>query len=229
MKKIDFHLHTQASADSNIRLESLLKKARNLGFTTLAITDHDSIKNAVLAKTIASNYGLEIIIGQEVKTEYGDIIGLFLTNKLKNTAFLALIDEIKKQHGLVVLPHPYKQGVLKIPPKLINEVDLIETYNARTKKSWNKKAQQLAARYHKSAIIGSDAHLLAEFGLTYMTTDTPDLKNALLQNKMIVHPHPITNLKRVWFIYCSQCLKNGIIKTSLKSVHKIIKNVSLNY
>ena len=91
------------------------------GLDGIAVTDHNTIRGGV--ETEKSNKSqLEIIIGSEIKTEYGDIIGLFLNEEIKSTTFWEVIDEINSQSGLVVLPHPFRKNKV-FPSEFINKID----------------------------------------------------------------------------------------------------------
>lgn len=83
MKLFDFHIHTIYSSDSSIRPSHLIKIVNSMGIGSIAITDHNTIKGAVKAKEI-NNTDVEIIIGSEIKTDYGDIIGLNLNCDIKH-------------------------------------------------------------------------------------------------------------------------------------------------
>jgi len=118
----------------------------------------------------------DLIIGAEIKTDFGDIIGLFLNEDIKSRSFYDVIYEIKSQDGLTVLPHPYRQH--KNPEKIVDQVDLIEGFNARTKKISNDKSYQLAKESECSIIAGSDAHLGFEIGRG-VTIVKDDIKKSL--------------------------------------------------
>lgn len=75
---------------------------------------------------------------------------------------MEVIDEIHKQEGIVVLPHPFKSHNLN--EELIKSVDLIEGINGRTSFEENLKAQDLARRYNLPMVAGSDAHFGLEIG-----------------------------------------------------------------
>ena len=174
-----FHIHSAYSFDGHISPANIVKELQKLGVDFAAITDHETIKGALEAKSIAK---LNIIIGAEYKTDKGDIIGLFLKEDVISGKSVEVISEIKKQGGVVVLPHPYRSH--KLDKELINSVDVIEVYNSRSTKIENQKSLELAKRYSKPGIVGSDAHFLQEIPLTEMDF-SPDksgqsLKQAIL-------------------------------------------------
>jgi predicted metal-dependent phosphoesterase TrpH len=144
----------------------------------IAITDHDTI---VMAREMARITDLQIIIGEEVLTRDGEIIGLFLHEQVSmGSSALDTARYIHEQGGLVYLPHPYdslRHSALRREalPSLIPWVDLVEVFNARVlKPEENRLAQQLADREHKACGAGSDAHLGCEIGRTYV--DLPNFE-----------------------------------------------------
>jgi hypothetical protein len=183
-----FHIHTNYSFDTYTPVSKIISWLQNLGINFAAITDHETIQGALEAKRISKNSSLQIIVGAEYLTEKGDIMGLFLEKEIKTKESKKVIQEIKAQNGIVVLPHPYKAH--KLDPELINSVDVIEVYNARTSDARNNKALELAKKYKKPMIAGSDAHFLSEIELTQMqfegvgkNCDIECLKRAIILGK----------------------------------------------
>lgn len=128
----------------------------------IAITDHDTIKGALEAKNINNDPNFVVIVGCEILTNIGDIIGLFLNKEIKSRDYELVIKEIKDQDGIVVLPHPYRGHELN--SKLIENVDIIEVFNSRNNENENRKALKLAEKYNKPIVAGSDAHFSVEIG-----------------------------------------------------------------
>ncbi|PKP56990.1 MAG: hypothetical protein CVT88_09505, partial [Candidatus Altiarchaeales archaeon HGW-Altiarchaeales-1] len=107
MMQFDFHIHSMYSYDSISKIPDIIKRARMKGLSGIAITDHETIKGAKIAEKY-SNDDFIVIVGCEINTEMGDIIGLFLNEEIKSRKSLSVIDEIKGQEGTVVLPHPFR-------------------------------------------------------------------------------------------------------------------------
>lgn len=158
----DLHVHSKYSNDSFLDPAKIIKIAKKKSLKGIAITDHNTIKGGIKALKIKDDPDFDLIVGAEIRTEYGDIIGLFLNEEIKSRNFLEVVDEIKSQDGLISLAHPYRH--YESPEKIIENVDLIEAFNARSKKSDNKKALKLAIKYKKAFTAGSDAHLGFEIG-----------------------------------------------------------------
>ncbi|RLG16991.1 hypothetical protein DRN75_04285 [Nanoarchaeota archaeon] len=163
--KVDLHVHTKCSHDSTIHLKLLLNKARRLGFGAIAITDHNSIRCALAAKKLSKKYKVDVIVGEEISTDKGDIIGLFIKKYIPPGKFSDVIKNIRAQGGLVYLPHPYS---LHEDVELLAKLsDVIEVCNGRLSGDKNRRAMELAKRHGKLMAAGSDSHFLHEFGATY--------------------------------------------------------------
>jgi predicted metal-dependent phosphoesterase TrpH len=199
MYKIDLHVHTCYSKDSWLSFGSLISTAEKKGLNCLAITDHNTIQGAIKLKKIAP---FKVIIGEEITTQEGEIIGYFLKNEIPTHLSLeATINQIKNQGGLVAIPHPFdkarrcrikKQALQKI----IEQVDLIEVYNART--VWpgaEKKAQKLAQKMGLFQTAGSDAHTHFELGRAFLEIEDfngpEDFLRQLNSAKLFCQPSPL--------------------------------------
>lgn len=109
--KADYHIHTNFS-DGKPSVEEVLEYVENqTDLDVIAISDHDTIEGAVTAKRIAEekNYRFDVIIGEEVSTIDGHIVGLFLTKKIEQgKSAKDTISEIKKQGGIAIASHPFQ-------------------------------------------------------------------------------------------------------------------------
>jgi predicted metal-dependent phosphoesterase TrpH len=159
---LDLHIHSKYSFDSILEPKRIIKVAKKRGLDGIAITDHNTIKGSIEAKKINSNPDFLVIVGSEINTEIGDITGLFLKEEIKSRNSMEVIEEIKKQGGIVVLPHPFRGH--KLNDKLISAVDVIESFNSRSGRIENEMSAKLAKRCNKPVIAGSDAHFSSEIG-----------------------------------------------------------------
>ena len=159
--KFDFHVHSISSYDSLSTINRIVRTAKKQGLNGLAITDHNTIKGAIQASKIDKN--IEIIIGSEIQTDEGDVIGLFLNEEIKSRRFDSVIDEIREQDGFIILPHPYKTFD-NIPDYILDRIDAIEIFNGRISNDLNKKAKELAFNKNFLFTGGSDAHLVKDVG-----------------------------------------------------------------
>jgi len=172
MLKVDTHIHTCYSKDSEMSLESLHDKCLSTGLNCVAITDHNTIEGALLLKSIAS---FNVIIGEEINTIEGEITGLFLKERIPpGMTALETVKHIKSQGGLVSVPHPFDTFrssviVLYALYEILPYVDIIEGFNARnTFQSSNNKADNLAKENNILTSAVSDSHTLYEIGRTFM-------------------------------------------------------------
>lgn len=177
---VDLHVHTSASFDSIASPESIVRAAAERGLTHLAITDHDRIEGAIAAREIARTAApeLTVIVGQEVKTRDGDIIGVFLDRDVPSDLPPAeAIAEIRSQGGLVGIPHPFDRfrGSLldeELLASLAPLVDWVETHNARIMVgNGNEQAAAFALAHDLPGVAVSDAHSAMEIGVAYVALD----------------------------------------------------------
>ncbi len=179
--RLDTHIHSKYSYDSLSDPMHILKVARRRGLDAISITDHDSMQAYSSSLHLP---GLLLIPGMEVKTERGDIIGLFLNEPLIGTDLLEICDQIRDQQGLIVLPHPYRRPC--DPEGFIGRIDLLEVLNSRSRKEENTRAQALAQRSGVGPITGSDAHTYSEIGravteIDGFYSDLDELRRVLLR------------------------------------------------
>ena len=172
----DLHCHSSASFDSLNRPEKLIAKARRIGLTHVAITDHERIDGAQRARDLAPA-GLTIIVGEEIRTSGGDLIGLFLERPVPPGMTPAeTAAAIHDQGGLVGLPHPFDRYRASGGDKaaadagvaaLAAAVDYVEIHNARAYGSANPRAAEFANQHRLPGVASSDAHAVTELGVAY--------------------------------------------------------------
>ena len=182
---LDLHIHSKYSFDSLLSPKSIIEAAQDKGLNGVAITDHGTIKGGVEARSLNHAPDFLIIVGTEIATEAGDLVGLFLKEEIKERISSKVADEIHQQGGVVVLPHPYKGH--RLSDELLEKVDLIEGFNARVSEVYNEKAVKLAKKWKKPVIAGSDAHFADEIGLARTIVEAKDeqrVKSALLNNRI---------------------------------------------
>ena len=161
---VDLHMHTDHSYDCATPVEVLLAEARARGLGAIAVTDHNEVSGAHAARAQAD--GIGVIVGEEVKTaDQGEVIGLFIENKIaRGMTLQQTIAEIKRQGGLVYVPHPFDR-LHSVPDyehllDVLDDVDAIEVFNPRVAISeFNDEAARFAAKYRIPAGAGSDAHV----------------------------------------------------------------------
>ncbi|MFC1947555.1 PHP domain-containing protein [Chloroflexota bacterium] len=190
--KADFHIHTRYSMDCEMELEDIIERCQKMEIDCIAITDHGTVEGALKMQEIAP---FKVIVGEEILTDYGEIMGMFLQETIpSNISVNEAISRIKDQGGLVCLPHPFDplRGLtmdLEEVDKLAPSFDIVEVFNARSPiNSTADKALDYALRHEIPATAGSDSHTLGEIGRTFVEIDdfdTPDQLIEVLQNGRI--------------------------------------------
>jgi len=171
MARVDLHLHTCYSPDSLTRLEVVAARCRQAGLTHVCVTDHNTIEGAQAMKEVTD---LPVIPGEEIGTRDGEIIGLYLKERIEpGRSAQETIEAIKAQGGLVYIPHPADPLRRALPPETLeglrDQVDVIEVFNARClRSSSNREALALAERLGSLRAAASDAHTAAEIGRSYV-------------------------------------------------------------
>lgn len=171
----DLHTHSSASFDSLAHPRKMIDRAVRMGLTHLAITDHERIDGAQHAAEIAGDE-LQVIVGEEIRSRDGDLIGLFLDKAVPPGLSAAdTAAAIHDQGGVVGLPHPFdsfrasggsKAGEAEsVLEELASLVDFVETHNARAYRDANPLASAFAARHGLPGVASSDAHSVMELGI----------------------------------------------------------------
>jgi predicted metal-dependent phosphoesterase TrpH len=166
---VDLHMHTDHSHDCATPVEVLLATAQEEGLGAIAVTDHNEVSGALEARTRAS--GVKVIVGEEVKTAgEGEVIGLFIEERIPRGMTMAeTIAEIKRQGGVVYVPHPFDR-MHAVPDyqhllPVLDEVDAIEVFNPRVAiGAFNEEAARFATKYRIPAGVGSDSHVAQGLG-----------------------------------------------------------------
>lgn len=192
MIKADLHIHTCYSIDSLTPLEKIVERCLELGINCIAVADHNTIAGALKLREIAP---FKVIIAEEILTPAGEIMGLFLSERIaRGLSPQETISRIRGQGGLVAIPHPFGRSLpwntnSLTSAEVVSQVDVIETFNSRTPFSGSiARAEKLAKEQGKLASAGSDAHTLGEIGRAYVEMPefdgAADFLNSLAQGKI---------------------------------------------
>lgn len=168
--RAELHCHSQHSPCSQMSLEQLIEQCCKKEISIVALTDHNTTIGAFELQKQAPDW-LTVIIGEEVHSREGDVIGLFLTENIApEQPIEETIKQIKSQGGLVLLPHPMdrlrKSAVgPEVAERVKNSLDFISIFNSRCLfNADNKKAAGFAKANHIPSYVESDAHSTAEVG-----------------------------------------------------------------
>jgi predicted metal-dependent phosphoesterase TrpH len=183
--KVDLHTHSIASPDGSVRLADYATMLASGPLDYIAITDHGRIDFALEAR---DKLGEGIIVGEEIKTVEGELIGLFLSTVIKDgmTAH-ETAEHIHAQGGLVYVPHPFetvRSGMTNASlNKLADEVDILEIYNGRALfQSRSHLAEAWARQHDCSGAASSDAHGRSGWGITYSEISHPPESKTLVKS-----------------------------------------------
>lgn len=186
--RIEMHVHTRFSNDSLLPLSAIYLMCKFKKISCIAITDHNSIEGAIRFKEKFEKKGLKVVIGEEIMTSNGEIIGLFLKKKIeKGMCPNKTIEEIIKQGGIVYIPHPFdlkrNKSVLDIKyiRNNVDRISLMEVHNGRNiSKEYSKKQREIAEKFNFIKVVGSDAHTIFELGRNYMEIDNFNTKEQFI-------------------------------------------------
>ncbi|MDD5191411.1 MAG: PHP domain-containing protein, partial [Dehalococcoidales bacterium] len=173
--KADFHIHTRFSMDSENTPEDIIARCQELGINCIAVSDHDAVEGALQIQKLAP---FKVIVAEEVLTFSGEVMGMFLKERIASGIPLeTAIDAIHGMGGLVAIPHPFDplrglrlstEDFDRIAPK----VDIVEVFNARCRVNRAATKAREYAGIHKLAMTGgSDAHTIREIGNVMVTLD----------------------------------------------------------
>ena len=183
--KYDLHIHSRHSSDGVLDPEKIVRIAIKRGLNGIAVTDHNTIKGGIEAKKY-ENEDFKVIVGSEISTEKGEIIGLFLSEEVKSKNVPDVISEIKDQNGIIIIPHPFdelRHSAFHPTEEDTKFIDCIEGFNSRcVSQKYNKNAIEFAKKHNLPIVAGSDAHFLNEIGNAGIITETEDVREALMKN-----------------------------------------------
>lgn len=187
MAKFDLHTHSIYSSDGMLNTKTIVKIAIKNHLDGIAITDHNTIKGGLNAKNYETK-DFKVIVGSEIMTDQGEVIGLFLSEEIKSNNFIDVVYEIKAQNGIIIIPHPFdemRHSALHPKDECARLIDCIEGFNSRCVfQKYNEKAVEYANRHYLPLVAGSDAHFGNEIGNAGIITECEDLREAIIKNSI---------------------------------------------
>ncbi|MEM9515152.1 MAG: PHP-associated domain-containing protein [Actinomycetota bacterium] len=179
--RVDLHSHTMWSGDSTTTPDELHDAVLATGIDVLCITDHNAVAGAV---ELADQLPCRVIVGEELRTAMGEIIGLFLTERVPmGIGHVEAARQIRDQGGLVYVPHPFDPMRRNLAEPALLElaaeglIDAVEVLNSKTSlSSLNRRAAAFADEHNLLAGAGSDAHVPDALGAAFV--EMPDFDDA---------------------------------------------------
>lgn len=191
--RLDMHMHTEYSRDSRVLLTDFARLCREAELGAVCITDHDTIEGGLRLREMDT--GLQVIVGEEITTADGELVGLFLSKPVPPGLTAAKsVDLIHDQGGLAYVPHPFSRNRRRHLRRRVLEavapsLDIVEVFNAReVASSSNVQALAFAREHDLPGGVGSDAHRQVEIGRAYVSvapfTTPQELVIALREGKV---------------------------------------------
>ena len=216
---VDFHCHTVYSPDSLNDIERLIKASQERGIGRLVITDHNTIRGALLAQQAAPEY---IIVGEEIETNNGgEILAAFVKEEIPgHIPYEEAFNRLKEQGAFISLSHPFdyqrKGWKPEVLESLAGVVDAIEIFNSRaTHYSINQQAKSFAERFNLAGTAGSDAHTIREAGRARLIlsefSNADELRNAVKEGTVTgVLSSPLIHLSSRWAVWYKHIVRREL-------------------
>jgi predicted metal-dependent phosphoesterase TrpH len=200
--KADLHIHTVHSDGTATVPQVLQHVAANTDLRVVAITDHDTIAGAREAQRLARDFGVHVIMGEEVSTQEGHLLALFIDTWLPPGRPAAeTIAAVHAQGGLCIAAHPFDHGIPSMGMAGLRDqcagqrrgawpLDALEGFNAGIvwpRRHANAVAQQVAAELALPVVGGSDSHSLPTIGrgvTTFRGSSADDVYRAIVAGEV---------------------------------------------
>jgi len=242
--KADMHIHTKYSGlmkymglkfpDSVEEPKNVMKWARKNDIDVVAITDHNTIRGALETKKLEKEYGVEVIVGSEIMSKDGEIIGLFLNQEIPaGLSAEETIEKIHEQGGLAIAPHPYSPICKALGDKIFElKLDGAEVFNAYHRDGIvnNLALDRIMKNHHKCpiAVLGnSDAHLAKMVGkghTKFKGNSADDLYDAIVKRKTSFGgaPTPLSDII-LWSYNVVYVSEKILLKSAVRKEDTIFK------
>jgi predicted metal-dependent phosphoesterase TrpH len=178
---LDLHCHSDKSEDSRAPLETYLgwlrRKRDLLPIDGIVLTEHRQWDAAADYRALEDEYGLLILRGAEVETDYGHVLVYGVNDAMTRRFDFAdvrlpaqqVITEVARMGGVAAPCHPGRPTIglcehyQSKPP--LDGVAAVEALNGGSRKGENERVQDVIDRYGYGAFGGSDAHLVSLIGI----------------------------------------------------------------
>jgi hypothetical protein len=173
--KADFHIHTgEDPLDKHISYSAkeLIDKASKQGFDVLAITNHNCMTFDDTLKDYASELGILLISGIEIRIDSKDVILLnFTSSEVEKISTFENLKERKSETNLVIAPHPFFPSPIALNSLLHENIEVFDAVEISSMYfrfiDFNWKAKKVAKRFDLPLVGSSDTHSLQQLGSTY--------------------------------------------------------------
>jgi len=172
----DIHIHTIASDGLASPREVLEWASENTDLSVIAIADHNTVEGALEAAAIAHGFRVEVVVGQEVDTDDGHVIGLWAPERIcPGLTPTETVARIHAQGGLALVAHPFaprwwaRHGLCRGDASVYDTVDFdaFEISNSTPllfHANWRARRYMRHNSHRLAATGGSDAHILPAIG-----------------------------------------------------------------
>ena len=185
--RADLQIHTEESDGMDDAL-TILDAAQRRGVDIIAVTDHDQVRGAHLAREAAAraNHSVEVIVGSEVTSRHGHILALWIEEPVPFfRSAAATVEAIWNQGGVAIISHPCAVMPIALNIRDIDRLvgDLnpersgeqppilaIETANPIPSARWRRNhVIEANQRWGLATTGGSDAHFHEQVGSAVTT------------------------------------------------------------
>ncbi len=192
----DIHTHTRCSGfgkysflhfpESVTEPAKAVEAARRKKLDILCITDHNTIKGAMIAKK--HEVGIEVVIGEEISSTDGEILALFIQEEIKPMLGAPeTLDLIHEQGGIAVAAHPFSPQCHSLGKKIHNlKLDGVEVFNAYHRDAYSNLMAQTLSPGKLARLGSSDAHSIDMIGNGYTIfkgRTSEELRKSILNRK----------------------------------------------
>ena len=182
---IDFHCHTNFSKDCVMPVMRVLRRARRIGLAGIAITDHDTEEGGLAARELNPYPDLLVIPGVEIKTDRGDLIGLYISRPIRSRRFEEVIEQIAAQNGFTYLPHPLRTFGRDKTLEVFRQFPLMDAWEVLNGRYRDAEAAQAPKLFEQAGVrnilAGSDAHVPWDLGTVFTLLAGPPTSAAALR------------------------------------------------
>ncbi len=247
--KADLHIHSKYSGmtryigltfpDSVEEPKNIAKYAVKNGMDIIAVTDHNSIKGGIETKKYENEYNIKVIVGSEISTIDGELIGIYLNEKIpKHLSVEETIEKIHEQGGLAIAPHPYSPICHALGDKIVNlKLDGVEVFNAYHRDGIinNIALTKVVNNYHKRpvAFLGnSDGHIAKMIGNGYTIFEgdnEEDLYYAIKNRKTTFGGKPTPLWEVILWSYKMMYGYEKAIVKSFASKNKVLPKIEIPF